>query len=96
MRAESFNSVPTKHRAGRKHSLPIAPANIEVFVCKPMNGVRLTRSACSKMAANPPTIGPCGSCLIGRSHAKGRVPWTWPDGTMVATLTIRVPGTVQV
>ena len=97
MRAEQFNSVPTKRasKAARLFSLPVTSSTIEVFVCRPLNGVRLTRASCAKIAANPPNIGPCASCIVGSSHKRGRVPGTWPDGAAIELTVIRV-GTVQV
>lgn len=95
MRAADFNSVPTKKnaRGARKHALPVVAATVEVFICRPQSGARLTRVACARMAENPPTIGPCGKCLVGQSHLRGRLPGTWPSGEPIEFLTIHVPGT---
>jgi len=94
MRAADFNAVPSKKdtRGARKHALPVAAADVEVFACRPLRGARVTRSACGKMAENPSNIGPCGKCLVGSSHMRGRLPGTWPDGEPIEFLTIHVPG----
>ena len=83
----TFNVVPEKkgRRKEKRHLLPVIPAVIQVFACKPMRGLRITRMACAKVSQNPPTIGPCGKCLVGFSHAKGRIPRTWPDGSDIET-----------
>lgn len=95
MRVQDFNSVPSKKnaRAERKRALPVLSATVEVFVCVPMNGLRLTRAACTKIAADPPTIGPCARCAVGASHVRGRIPGAWPDGKLLKLLSIHVPGT---
>jgi len=94
MRAPSFNDVPQKIERKRKpRLLTVLPADIEVFVCRPLNGARITRSACRKMAENPPSIGPCGKCMVGSSHVRGRLPGTWPDGQPIAFTKIHVHGT---
>lgn len=94
MRTESFNSVPQKRKtkASRKFSLPVVAATLEVFVCRPLNGLRLTRASCAKVSSNPPSLGPCASCLVGDSHKRGRVPGTWPDGQPILTQHIQVGG----
>lgn len=91
MRSE-FNSIVPKRsaKADRKFGLPVAGATLEVFVCRPLNGVRLTRKSCMKIASNPPTIGPCARCEVGASHKRGRLPGTWPDGSAIVTLRIKV------
>lgn len=96
MGVAAFNSIPSKRRqrGERKHSLPVIAASIEVFVCRPMNGLKITRSACAKIAANPPVVGPCSRCFVGASHVRGRLPGTWPDGQPIALTTIEVPGRV--
>lgn len=92
MRVENFNSVAPKRvaKAARKFALPVVATTLEVFVCRPMNGVRLTRTACAKIAANPPTIGPCASCSVGNSHKRGKLPGSWPDGQLIVLMKIRV------
>ncbi len=94
MRAENFNSVPKKKHRRKLVELTVIPSIIEVFVCAPLNGARLRREACAKISSNPPTTGPCRDCSVGKSHAKGRVPMTWPDGTDIVTKIVRV-GTIQ-
>lgn len=98
MRAADFNAIPKKReKAARKpkRALSVLPADIEVFVCRPLNGARITRASCRKMAENPPSIGPCGKCMIGASHLKGRLPGTWPDGQTIQLVTIHVPGSTS-
>jgi hypothetical protein len=95
MRAADFNAIPKKRESARKPKrvLSVLPADIEVFVCRPLNGARITRASCRKMAENPPSIGPCGKCMIGASHVRGRLPGTWPDGQPIEFTTIHVAGT---
>ncbi len=95
MRTEVFNFVNPKRETAkvlRKFSLPVIAATLEVFVCRPLNGLRLTRASCAKVSMNPPSLGPCASCLTGDSHKRGRVPGTWPDGQPILTYTIQVGG----
>lgn len=92
MTSAAFNAVPEKkvRRKELRHLLPVVHARIEVFVCKPMQGLRITRAACTKVALNPPSIGPCSRCLVGQSHVRGRVPRTWPDGSEIVTAILTV------
>jgi hypothetical protein len=73
--------------------------DLEVFVCAPLGGVRLSRSACGRRHAKsrakgekgvPGLVtGTCARCKIGAKHAKGQVPSHWEDGTPVVTAQVQ-------
>jgi hypothetical protein len=60
----------------------------DLFKCKPIATI-LSRSACG--ARYERRIGAtCSTCAVGRQHARGALPTTWPDGTELVTAAITV------
>ncbi len=60
----------------------------DLFRCKPITTV-LSRSACG--ARYERRIGQtCATCAVGRQHARGALPTTWPDGSVLLTAEITV------
>lgn len=55
----------------------------DLFRCTPLNSV-LSRMACG--ARHDRRIGAtCSGCAVGRQHARGALPSTWPDGSEIVT-----------
>ena len=60
----------------------------DLFRCRPIATV-LSRSACG--ARYERKIGQtCATCAVGRQHARGALPTTWPDGAALVTAEITV------
>lgn len=60
----------------------------DLFHCRPLASV-LSRSACG--ARYERQIGrTCATCAVGRQHARGALPTTWPDGADLLTAAISV------
>lgn len=60
----------------------------DLFHCKPLTSA-LSRSACG--ARYERKIGQtCATCAVGRQHARGALPVTWPDGAVLVTVEISV------
>lgn len=64
------------------------------IVCRPHDGIRLTRAACAKRHTSAAkAYGPssarrgkiwsetCASCEVGKAHERGETPSSWPDGS---------------
>lgn len=81
----------------KKHQ-PRPSGPVEAFVCAPIPGARLTRSACGtrhENASQPWEPGTrkvkvwsvtCSGCAIGAAHARGEVPRQWPDGSPIISV----------
>ena len=83
-----------------------AAPTLELFVCVPQQGARLTRHACAKRH-EASTGGPrkarnggmelallayaCEGCAIGAAHAKGQTPERWPDGSPIVVISTSTP-----
>ena len=72
----------------------------EVFVCRKIQGARLTRLACgarylalnaagARTEAKRTGGAACLGCVMGRSHAKGARPTRWFDGELVELRRVR-------
>lgn len=71
---------------------------MRAFVCKPLNGARLSRDACGVRSKALRASGPrglpravgvaCVRCSVGRDHARGHAPTTWPDGSPIELVEI--------
>jgi len=59
----------------------------DLFHCEPLN-TDLSRNACG--ARHERRMGACGGCAVGRQHARGALPSTWPDGSKLATVAVTV------
>lgn len=61
----------------------------DLFRCKLIGSTVLSRSACG--ARYERKIGQtCATCAVGRQHARGALPTTWPDGAELVTAEITV------
>lgn len=69
---------------------------MNAIVCVPHGGIRLTRSACGRRHESAAkAYGPssarhgkvwsesCATCELGKAHARGETPTSWPDGAPV-------------
>lgn len=75
-------------------------AEITTFVCVPMGGARLLRTACASRyvaATREARVGEaslrfptCRGCAIGKAHKGGEGPQSWPDGTPIVEIRLRV------
>lgn len=55
-----------------------------LFHCKPISNTAISRAACG--ARHERKIGQtCATCAVGRQHARGALPTTWPDGSQIVT-----------
>lgn len=72
---------------------------LEVFLCAPLSGARLSRSACGRRHAKAKAkgekgipglvTGTCARCALGARHAKGEAPKRWADGTPVVLVQVQ-------
>ena len=60
----------------------------DLFNCLPLASV-LSRNACG--ARWERKIGAtCANCAVGRQHARGALPDTWPDGSVLTTAAVTI------
>lgn len=86
-----------------------APRIITLFRCTPLRNAELTRSSCAarweslnhgKGAKRSASGGPalvgreCVGCVIGKAHADGDRPDTWPDGSRIELIDKSAPAVV--
>jgi hypothetical protein len=96
----NFATLPTgkdtKRRGHGRHELPVVASSLSVIVCRPLNGLRITRSSCAKShkkeAANMSSLSACRRCTVGRAHARGAIPTEWAPGDPIELRTITVGG----
>jgi hypothetical protein len=80
----------------------VTTAGIVAFVCVPMDGARLLRSACaarSRAATREARAGEpalrfpvCRGCVVGKAHDKGTIPKRWPDGSPIVEIRLTTHG----
>ncbi len=95
-RRGSWGSLGAKQSTGRERTKPAPGATrlevVPAFRCEPYTS-RLTVDACAGRHREPTLQRrTCRTCPVGKAHAAGKQPTSWPDGAPIqrGTLEVRV------